>query len=322
MRIAFIICSGHCGSTPLDLILDSHSMIIGLGEFVNLKKDNLCTCGEIIRECSLWSDVINNHFKLKNLNVVKSLSDFYFNREIYYAVENKQFNRLNDENDLLELNYNIYKQILTKNNVQILIDSSKNIDRVSFLAQHENIDPIIIHLVRDGRAVMWSYIKKYGKKISMISLRSWFITNLKTEIFARENKYKYICIRYKDFTNNPEKILKKILTILNLQYEPEMLQYRHFKHHQVGGNRMRFRQDETIKEDTSWKNHLPKKSKLIHDLIFGWMMYYYKKKNKFDYHLYHIITFIFKILILFYMIYEYFYFRIKVRKTINYKDSL
>jgi hypothetical protein len=65
----------------------------------------------------------------------------------------------------------------------MILDSSRDINRVEFLAQHPQIDLVIIHLTRDGKAVTWSYMKKYSKFLSYAW--NWFAEDLKVE-FLKE----------------------------------------------------------------------------------------------------------------------------------------
>ena len=56
IKIVFIIGTGHCGSTLLDLLLGSHSKAISLGEVYKVlsfgQDEPLCNlCGE---KCNLW----------------------------------------------------------------------------------------------------------------------------------------------------------------------------------------------------------------------------------------------------------------------------
>jgi len=141
-----------------------------------------------------------------------------------------------------------------------VVDSSKSPDRAELLGKSKNIKPVIVHLVRDGKAVTWSYMRKYKKVLSF--MWRWFSSNIKTEIIKRRNNFDYIFIRYEDLVRNPKKTVKKILFKVGLKYESGMVDFRNFTHHEIGGNRMRF-----------------KKSNVLFNLLFGWLNLYYKHKK-------------------------------------------
>jgi len=54
----------------------------------------------------------------------------------------------------------------------------------------------------------------------------WLMSNLKVEVLRRRNKVKYIFVKYEDFVKDPEMALKKVLNIIDLQYEEGMLDFR------------------------------------------------------------------------------------------------
>ena len=176
----------------------------------------------------------------------------------------------------IENNEKIYKEVFKKSGAEIIVDSSKHLGRIELLVKSKNIKPIIIHLVRDGRAVSWSYIKR-GRK-ALPYMWKWFASSLKIEILKRRDKFDYIFVRYEDLAREPEETIQKILSGIGLEYEEGMLQFRDFIHHEIGGNKMRHKSDSTIKEDIEWKQKMSKKYKILFNLLFGWLNLYYKKK--------------------------------------------
>jgi len=58
-----------------------------------------------------------------------------------------------------------------------------------------------------------------------------------------------------------------------------MLDFRNFVHHEIGGNRMRLKKESEIKEDIGWKQKMPRKYKILFNLLFSWLNFYYKCKK-------------------------------------------
>jgi len=275
--IIYITGSGHCGSTLLDIILDSHSKIFGVGELENFNKETLCACGKKPSRCSFWGDILKK-VDFENLKIRRRKIDFILNKDKYYIKKTSRRESLKDLIDWLKNNELIYREILEKSRAEIIVDSSKNPDRAELLAKNRSIKLVILHLVRDGRAVAWSYIKKYHKASPY--MWKWFASNIKAEILRRRNNSKYIFVRYKDLVINPERVIKKILHQVDLEYESKMLHFRHFTHHEVGGNRMRLSGSEEIKEDVNWKQKMPKRYKIMFNLLFGWLNLIYKNRRR------------------------------------------
>lgn len=276
MKIIFIAGSGHCGSTLLDLILDSHSQVVGVGELSNFEKINRCTCNREFNNCELWGQVLR-YINLKNLKVRRSKKNFLLNKKEVSVKNSDELDDLKNIDGWLKINEKTYNKVLETSDSKIVVDSSKSADRAEILGKSENIEPIIVHLVRDGKAVTWSYMRKYNKLLPF--MWKWFVSNIKTEIVKRRNNFKYVFVRYEDLVKKPEQVIKRILTETGLEYEPEMLNFRNFTHHEIGGNRMRLRKSSKIKEDIEWKQKMPRRYKILFNLLFGWLNFYYKCKK-------------------------------------------
>jgi hypothetical protein len=263
MKLIYIVGSGHCGSTLLDMILGAHSKVFGAGEIQNLKFENKCACLKYISDCEKWKS-LKGKINPENLTIFRDKINFLKNSDNFYFLKNKK---------------NILDNIIKNNpEIEFIVDSSKDIDRLEFLLKYSNLDIYVIHLVRDGRAVSWSYIRKYKKVFPWIF--KWFLSNLKIEIFKkRHSKKKLIFIKYENFIEDPEKEIKKILRLINLDYKKSMLKFRNRNQHQVGGNRMRLGSSNTIKKDMEWKGKMPSKYKVLFNLLFGIFNIGYKVKE-------------------------------------------
>ncbi len=271
MKIIFILGSGHCGSTLLDIVLSLNNEIFGLGEIGNINKNSVCSCGESLDGCSIWSKINFGNYDF--LKIYRFKKDFVFNKNNFISLKNKKI--IKNREEIIRQNEKIYENILKISQSSIIIDSSKDIHRFEFLMQSDKIEPSILHIVRDGRAVAWSYYKKYKKCFRYIL--KWGLENLKIEILKRRYKAPFIFVSYNEFTNNPELVLKNILKKLNLNnYNLDLKNIK--VGHQISGNRMRFNKNIEIKEDEDWKINMPLRIEIIFNIFFGWLNYYYNKK--------------------------------------------
>lgn len=285
MKIIYVLGSGHCGSTLVDLIMDSHSQIVGVGELTNWffqkekQSEIFCTCQKTLATCPFWQKVFQSipqalQISDSKLAIHQKKIDFLFNRKRYFFVADKI--KKVDLEKYLKLNEKVYENILTYSGKKIIFDSSKDVDRAKALLDSGQLEIIFLHLVRDGRAVSYSYKRKYGGVIT--PMIRWALRNLKIEILKRRHPEKFIFMRYEDFCKNPKQEIKKILQRIGLDFEPQMLNFREKTHHQAGGNRLRFTQDEKIREDLAWQTQLPLLDKIIFNLLFGWLNLYYRIK--------------------------------------------
>jgi len=276
--LVYIVGSGHSGSTLLDMLLSAHSKIFGVGELCSLSfgqiDKEICSCGRKALGCSFWSKILKG---LKGTDKIPSLS---VKRNIFASLFNiPEFRFRERKNSLsidqyLKFNEKLYQKIVEVSGNRVLLDSSKEVERAEILARSNKLNLIFIHLIRDGRGVMWSYKKKYKKTIFPIFI--WLLTNLKAEIIKRRNKnVKTIFLRYEDLADKPEKELERILKILGLSFEKQMLNFSTAPQHQIAGNRLRLRKDREIKKDSSWRENLSQFDLFLFYLIAGFLNKYY-----------------------------------------------
>jgi hypothetical protein len=272
--VVYLIGSGHCGSTLLDMIMGAHSKIVGVGELhrFSTQKDELkrmvCTCKKSPLACPFWSKIILTVDCSSGLGVYQSKANFLLGRK-KYIFKNKNKDSVSIK-DYLELNEKIYESILNYSGREIVFDSSKEINRAELLLLSKKLNIILLHLVRDGKGVMWSYKRKYRETFS--SIWRWLALNLKSEIIKKRNKdRKIIFLRYEDLARNPQKTLERILGEIGLKFEPQMLNFREAEQHQINGNRLRFSQEKEIKEDLSWKENLSSFDLFLFHVLAGWL---------------------------------------------------
>ena len=134
-------------------------------------------------------------------------------------------------------------------------------------------------MVRDGRGVTWSYVRKYHKLIPYFF--TWFLSNLKIEVFRRRFRGKFIYLRYEDLVDDPQSILQKLCSEFGIEYEPGMLEYDTQEHHQIEGNRMRFVPGHTIYRDDKWRREMPTGLRAGFSICFGWLNAKYARKRSF-----------------------------------------
>ena len=223
-KLIFIIGTGHCGSTLLDLLLGSHSQAVSLGEICKVlmfrQDEPLCNlCGE---KCNLWDTSLRK--KLIN----------YYSPSLVQRILSKLFQTQTTESLF-------YNQIIKSTGKNILIDSSKNAGWIlrngRALNKNKKYEPILVYLSRDGRAVVNSYFRKYPEK----GLHN-IATNWNNRIQKINDTYKAwdfgkkIHIKYENLAQEPVNVIHKVLNLIGLDYEPEMMRFWEHQHHLVSGN--------------------------------------------------------------------------------------
>lgn len=167
--VLFIAGGGRTGSTFLDTVLGNHPDVASYGELYRLPRDGWleggsCACGELAGSCPFWSEV-------RRIWQGPSGND---GLEAYVALDDR-FRRMGSWGRLLvELSrpspalrdymaqtLALFRAIRDVGGKTWLVDSSKFPARAMILSRTPGIDFYVIHLVRDGRGVLWSLKKLY-----------------------------------------------------------------------------------------------------------------------------------------------------------------
>jgi len=305
MKVIYIMGAGHIGSTILDLVISSHPQIESLGEvskfhrFGLLPDDNRkCACGLSVHECLFWSQVrelwagmVGSKEAANYMYLQKRFerSLFGWGRLLWNG-----FNRTSELNEYVQSTEALYRAIQQVGGKKLLVDSSLTPKRAYALTMMPNIDLYLIHLVRDGRGVIWSLMKpgkiipakEYIPAPPQRTTRYWISANLQSAwVFHHVREEKRKLIRYEDFVTNPSMVLNQIGALvgedLSGLVKDTILTNPSQVRHTVGGNRVRFQKntDIRIKPDFAWMKHLPEKDRRTFWRMAGWLARRYGYMN-------------------------------------------
>jgi hypothetical protein len=272
VKIIYIAGAGHSGSTLLNLLIGSGSNTISVGELKRLKivsqekKEKgkrranasfICDCGVKLKECKLWGKVLKEIDEDKLIPYSTTMKE---KKELLMRILfniKKEIPKYKENEKLYAAIIKNAKKIKNKD-VEIVIDSSKDLKHLAYLNELENVDLKVIHLIRDGRGVINSY-KKLGKNC-IKSYWYWLETNFFIKRFLKKYMEKrYMILSYEKFVENPEKYLDRINKSFGTEVDIEnyIKETNAGQHHNFAGNWMRRKEIKKIKYDQSWKR-MPK----------------------------------------------------------------
>jgi Sulfotransferase family len=133
----------------------------------------------------------------------------------------------------------LYRQVAAHTGACIIVDSTKNpawIQARSDELRAAGDQGALIFLQRDGRAVLNSRFRKYPDRDAAEQVRSWM-----DQISASRAAYEgfdgpKIIVRYEELATRPEVIVRKICSVADLPYHPDMLAFNEGESHPMGGN--------------------------------------------------------------------------------------
>lgn len=286
--VLFIVGSGHSGSTILDLAIGAHSACFSLGEITQLhhavKNNTHCVCGERILSCTFWREAFQDILRDAGSSIIDTPESFSLEpprntkRTILLKLEKlaQVLGIRRCRESWVARTACVYRDVYSRSGSSILVDSSKDIRRGLILAnQLPEYEFRFLHLVRDVRAVAWSYRKQtYSVQLPdeeqprvmpahevlspAAASDAWFRGNrlILILLWLKVRAAHYTRIRYEDLSASPEDTLTGLSNWLDLAYEPGMVTYGQFEHHNVGGNSSRFNSSRIRASSASWTNNL------------------------------------------------------------------
>jgi hypothetical protein len=263
----------------LSLILGAHSQIASLGEIVHLPRflrtDLRCTCGAPASQCEFWQGVLAELEKRGTLSLegepgldvlpqgprsvlakrwvqfLAALGGLALVRasDLVLRMWNQPIDRL------LETDFAVYDAARGVSGCQAVVDSSKFYLRMKLLYMHRPEGFKTIYLVRDGRAVMASNIKR--GIAAEVGARHWVKANRAAAWMLKTmSPHRRLRLNYEEFCADPAAQLQRICRFVGLPDEPQALEYRRAVHHDLGGNRMRFGEESAIRNQETWRRSL------------------------------------------------------------------
>jgi Sulfotransferase family len=284
----YIMSAGHSGSTLLNLLLGAHSRASAVSELTHLPKNiahnEMCSCGRAILECPIWSQVIRRLGKRLGLDL---LSDPYGlqlgfigdNRAIYSDRLGRSYQTIwkirrilvylqqltgirlpawaqHEFAEAQEARVQVYEEIRAVTGEPVVVDASKEYLQGVSLYQSDPARTRLILLVRDGRAVFYSNLRRSQSwEESLQAWRKYYRHAL--PIIDRRIPAEHIYrVRYEDLVADTEQQLRQICHFLGLEFESAMLNPQANLQHVTSGNNMRLSARKTIKLDTTWMTAL------------------------------------------------------------------
>lgn len=278
-KILFILGTAHCGSTLLSLILDSSPQCFAVGELSNLPR--LYKNSKLFSQdnCNFW----NSKFSEDELNkLALVLSNARIFPRIPLMVE--KFFRELFKDDL----FRPYSIIASKSSAEVIIDSTKTIYWISSMLRLQELkqefDIYLLHLVRDGRAVLNSYLKRRNNRTVEETSKLWLKRVTDNEKFFKDfSRGNKIQLAYEELATKPQETTRHICNFLDIDFIPEMINYWKYEHHFISGNRgtkslvKKYQnqsqatdktQNLSIKLDLSWRTSLTEDTiKKFYDII-------------------------------------------------------
>ena len=291
VKVLFIAGPGRSGSTLLDMLLGQINGFYSTGElrFIwsrGFEQNQLCGCGQPFRKCEFWAEVVKEGFggfeaiDYVRIEKLRGAAERRFSKGLSLRSESELLAPYEEYFDACR---NLYRGIQKISGCEFIIDSSKTTAHGYILANIPQIDLFTLHLIRDSRAVAYSWRREkirpeiywerklMGQRKIISSAIRWNFQHKLAEKLQHSSKG-YALLRYEDLVSNPKKSLLELF--IDLGIEQPSLDFIDGFHaniktsHTVSGNPVRFTNKEIkIKPDTEWQHAMANRHKWLVTLI-------------------------------------------------------
>jgi len=279
-KVLYIAGTGRSGSTLLATMLSRQPAFLGVGELRyvwerSLGQNQLCGCGRPFRECTFWGEVLTDAFggyeRADEMDVPALARAVDRIRHVpalaFPRLRSRQFaTGLRTYAGILN---RLYASIVSVAGGGVVVDSSKDPSYAYVLTTLEGVELSLVHLLRDSRAVAYSWTRKRRRpeihwEVQYMNTRPplesallWDQHNVLLEGLVRSHR-RSLRMRYEDLVADPEASLQQVGVILgrSVGLGNEAAPTSWFVH-SVSGNPMRFDQGPLkLKLDTEWRDKM------------------------------------------------------------------
>lgn len=277
-EIVYILSTGHSGSTLLDMMLNAFPEVTATGEVDSLRR--YIPYGENDLPPPVKGDWIEVRYNVLKTPFWKRL------RKCYEERSDEPFGRLIDvcryppfwrlisrtwdrESEFRKRWRTLFTCIADVSGTPIVSDASKSPHRLLLLAR-SGARLKVIHLIRDGRGVVYSYRRKYQS--FTVGFGRWILPTLEMQWLQRKLSYlPWLTVRYEDLVLAPEETLKNIAKFIGIPFHEGVLRLWEVPYLGVGGNRLRENPPRTLVLDERWRKEMPTPERIAFMVLGGWL---------------------------------------------------
>lgn len=277
--------AGRSGSTLLARMLRAHPGIATTAEMAGLRSPKTdreaypCSCGEPIGKCPFFQELFHRlamlglPFDLYRWTTVYALEEDVFNnrrrllnRLALRGLRHARIEQLRDRvfsmwparASAIQRTHAVVsayaRECLRMTGRSVFVDASKDPIRARWLADNQELDLRIVHLVRDPRGVCASAVRTYGTNVSR-EARNWRVNVENCERALKGiNRSRWMRLRYEDLVTSPQETVDQIAEFMGLA-RASPYDWSVGGHHLIG-NQMRLRKLAEVSLDERWREEL------------------------------------------------------------------
>lgn len=280
--VLYVTGMTRCGSTMIGNVLNEVPGVVHLGELHFLWRNGIlgagtnstCGCGEPLRDCPLWSDVLVGDVADRDLAMaMTAVQDkrFHARHTLARCAESRGLRPAPaDVSWSTGVTRDVYHAVADRCAARVIVDSSKYPAEAAALCGRHDLDVRVLHVVRDPRATAFSYRKDKSYVRRMGAARStatWWAVNAASDLLALQGRGKYLRLRHEDFGAAPHRMVTEIMRFVGITGTNPVDPAGHVDlgdNHTVTGNPDRLHRGQVaIRCDERWQSELGWRARLL-----------------------------------------------------------
>ena len=293
IKILSIVGPGRSGTTVLAGILGAVDGVVDVGELRWLWRRGLlerrtCGCGLPVDECPVWSAVVAKVMAGRSGSAAELAAEVADAQDLLISRRHRlrviRSAATGDDWPPLEpvraVTAQLVRAVAEVTGARVVVDSSKRAQDAAVLAGLPDVDLYVLHMVRDPRAVAFSWGRRdktirvaegtrpMGSRGLLSSVSRW-MENGAGAMALRPHlpSERWMFLRYEDFATQPRATISRILAFLG-EDGPEPFvdddTVELHVNHTVAGNPNRFKVGPvTIRLDDEWRRRMPRHRQVL-----------------------------------------------------------
>jgi hypothetical protein len=287
-RVVYLGGLGRSGSTLLERLIGELPGVCSAGEVVHMWQRGIvegerCGCGQPFGDCEFWCAVGQDAFggwdAVDVSRIAQLRREVDRTRSIPLVAAAALHPSIRGRIDEYVSNYvRVYASIARVSGRQTIVDSSKHASLAFCLRRQPGLDLRVIHVVRDSRAVAYSWTRQVSRPDSAAATYMttyspaaaaghWNVQNRAMQLLARTGT-PTLRVRYEDLVAEPEATLARIAAFAGLESTGREFRFLNTDRegrwadlgatHTASGNPMRFLTGRiAIRGDDRWRAAMP-----------------------------------------------------------------
>lgn len=283
LKVLYVMGPGRSGSTVLGQILNGVDGFFLVGELYylwdrGLIENRLCSCGALFKRCPVWEKVLRESFggaeRIDAERVIDLRGQALGNRRLLFSTAKHRRRAVLRMGEYLGALEALYRGVALASESRVIVDTSKSPAYGFALENVQGIEVYVLHLVRDPRAIAYSWWdrkkrqpaseKRPGRYMTarnpLETSLTWSVWNLAVEKTWSDASARYMLLRYEDFVQNPRRCLERVMAFVGEEGTLPLVEEREVSlgvNHAFSGNPDRLRSGSVIlREDEEWKHRM------------------------------------------------------------------